>query len=48
VRAELDSDERSLYELIWIRTIASQMADARALRVTLRIGAHRVPASVRC
>ena len=40
VRAELDSDERSLYELIWIRTIASQMADARALRVTLRIGAQ--------
>ncbi|HEX7525358.1 MAG TPA: DNA topoisomerase, partial [Gaiellaceae bacterium] len=40
VRAELDSDERSLYELIWIRTIASQMSDARALRVTLKIGAR--------
>jgi DNA topoisomerase-1 len=40
VRAELDADERSLYELIWIRTIASQMADARALRVVLRIGAQ--------
>jgi DNA topoisomerase-1 len=40
VRSELDSDERSLYELIWIRTIASQMADARALRVTLKIAAE--------
>ena len=38
VRAQLDADERQLDELIWIRTIASQMAEhARALRVTLCI-----------
>src|SRR5947208_5319657 len=29
VRGELDRDEQSLYELIWMRTVASQMADAR-------------------
>ena len=29
VRGELDRDEQSLYELIWKRTVASQMADAR-------------------
>ncbi len=40
VRAELDADERALYELIWVRTISSQMTDARALRVTLRISAR--------
>jgi DNA topoisomerase-1 len=30
------SDERRLYELIWKRTVACQMADARIRRVTLR------------
>jgi DNA topoisomerase-1 len=39
VRDELDSDERQLYELVWIRTIACQMVDARARRVTVRLGA---------
>ena len=39
VRAELDADERQLYELVWIRTVACQMADARARRVTVRLGA---------
>ncbi|MCZ7535371.1 MAG: type I DNA topoisomerase [Acidimicrobiia bacterium] len=39
VAGELDGDERRLYELVWIRTIASQMADAKVLRTTLRIGA---------
>ena len=29
VRGELDRDEQNLYELIWMRTVASQMADAR-------------------
>src|SRR3954451_8482417 len=29
VAGELSPDERALYELIWIRTIASQMADAK-------------------
>ncbi len=39
VARELDSDERNLYELIWIRTIACQMADARGRRMTIRLGA---------
>jgi len=39
VAASLDPDERALYELVWIRAVASQMVDARALRVTLRLGA---------
>ncbi len=33
------ADERRLYDLIWKRTIASQMADARIRRVTLRLAA---------
>ncbi|HEX6312183.1 MAG TPA: type I DNA topoisomerase [Acidimicrobiia bacterium] len=39
VRAELDSDEVRLYELIWMRTIACQMADARGQKVALRMAA---------
>jgi DNA topoisomerase-1 len=39
VASELDADERRLYELIWIRTIASQMVDARGRRMTIRLGA---------
>ncbi len=39
VRAELDADEQRLYELIWIRTVASQMVDARGRKVTIRLGA---------
>jgi DNA topoisomerase-1 len=35
----LDRDEHALYELIWMRTIASQMADARGQTVSVRIGA---------
>ena len=37
VRSELGSDEFRLYELIWQRTVASQMADARGTTVSLRI-----------
>ncbi len=37
VRSELDSDEFRLYELIWQRTVASQMADARGTTLSLRI-----------
>jgi DNA topoisomerase I len=33
------ADERRLYDLIWKRTIACQMADARIRRVTLRLTA---------
>jgi DNA topoisomerase-1 len=39
VRSELDTDERNLYELIWIRTVACQMVDARGRRVAIRLGA---------
>ena len=39
VRGELDRDEQALYELVWKRTVASQMADARGQTVTLRLGA---------
>ena len=38
VRGELSRDEQQLYELIWMRTVASQMTDARGRRVTLRLG----------
>ena len=39
VRGELSRDEQQLYELIWMRTVASQMTDARGRRVTVRLGA---------
>ena len=39
VRRELDRDEHALYELIWMRTVASQMADARGQTVSVRLGA---------
>jgi DNA topoisomerase-1 len=38
VRGELSRDEYALYELIWMRTIASQMKDAEGQTVSLRIG----------
>ena len=38
VARELGRDELALYELIWKRTLASQMADARGLTVSLRFG----------
>jgi DNA topoisomerase-1 len=37
VRGELSRDEYALYELIWMRTIASQMKDAEGQTVSLRI-----------
>jgi DNA topoisomerase-1 len=39
VASELNRDEKALYELIWMRTIASQMKDAAGQTVSLRIGA---------
>jgi DNA topoisomerase-1 len=39
VRGELRGDELALYELIWRRTIASQMADAKGETVSVRLGA---------
>jgi DNA topoisomerase-1 len=37
VKNELDRDQHALYQLIWIRTIASQMKDAEGQTVSLRI-----------
>ncbi|MFL6137700.1 MAG: type I DNA topoisomerase [Frankiaceae bacterium] len=36
--SELSGDELRLYELVWQRTVASQMADARGVSVTVRVG----------
>src|SRR4051812_5567623 len=38
VSSELRGDEFRLYELIWKRTVASQMADARGSTATIRLG----------
>ncbi|WP_238421709.1 type I DNA topoisomerase [Gordonia sp. 'Campus'] len=37
VAGQLESDEFRLYELIWQRTVASQMADAKGTTLSLRI-----------
>ncbi len=37
VARELDGDDYRLYELIWQRTVASQMSDARGTTVSVRI-----------
>ncbi|WP_310405518.1 type I DNA topoisomerase [Nocardia kruczakiae] len=37
LHARLDQEEFRLYELIWQRTVASQMADARGTTLTVRI-----------
>jgi len=37
VRGELGNDEYRLYELIWQRTVASQMADATGQSVSIRV-----------
>ena len=39
VSGELSRDEFALYELIWKRTVASQMTDARGSAVSVRLGA---------
>lgn len=46
VRSELSNDEMRLYELIWMRTLASQMENARGNTATLRIGAQAGDESV--
>jgi DNA topoisomerase I len=38
VAGELRGDEFALYELIWKRTVASQMADARGATATVKLG----------
>ncbi|OBH26280.1 type I DNA topoisomerase [Mycobacterium sp. E1319] len=47
VRRELDGDEFRLYELIWQRTVASQMADARGTTLSLRISGQSTAAGTR-
>ncbi|TAL24414.1 MAG: type I DNA topoisomerase [Frankiales bacterium] len=37
---ELSGDEMRLYELIWQRTVASQMADAKGFTASVRLGAR--------
>jgi DNA topoisomerase I len=37
---QLSRDEHALYDLVWKRTLASQMEDARGQTVSLRIGAE--------
>jgi len=39
VRHQLTRDEASLYELVWMRTVASQMSDAVGESVQVRLGA---------
>jgi DNA topoisomerase-1 len=39
VGADVGRDEAALYDLIWKRTIASQMADAKGITVSVRLGA---------
>ena len=42
VARELSKDELALYELIWMRTIASQMEDARGQTVSVRLERSRL------
>jgi DNA topoisomerase-1 len=39
IKGELDRDELGLYELIWRRTLASQLVDAKGHTVSIRLGA---------
>jgi DNA topoisomerase I len=43
VQREVSRDEHALYELIWIRTLASQMEDAKGQTVSLRIAGASSP-----
>jgi DNA topoisomerase-1 len=43
VARELSGDQFRLYELIWKRTIASQMADATGSTASVRLGAEATP-----
>ena len=40
LEGQLDSDELRVYELVWKRTMASQMVDARLLRTSLEMSAQ--------
>jgi DNA topoisomerase-1 len=37
LRGKIESDDRRLYELIWKRTVACQMREARGQRITLQV-----------
>jgi len=39
IASQVGRDELALYELIWMRTLASQMEDARGQTVSIRLGA---------
>ena len=39
IKGELTAEEFKLYELIWMRTLAGQMAEARGRRMTVRLAA---------
>jgi len=45
VANELRGDELALYDLVWKRTVASQMADVRGKSVQVRLGATAGPAN---
>jgi DNA topoisomerase I len=45
VAGELTRDEVLLYELVWKRTVASQMVDARGSTATIRLGATTAAAA---
>ena len=45
VSGELNSQELALYRMIWQRTLASQMADATGVTVSVRLGAEAVDRS---
>ena len=46
VERELSRDEFRVYELVWMRTVASQMKDAQGRTVSLRIGGESSTAEV--
>ncbi|MBX7431244.1 type I DNA topoisomerase [Mycobacterium sp. Y57] len=46
LHSALDTDEFRLYELIWQRTVASQMADARGTTLSLRIAGTAVSRTI--
>ncbi len=47
VRRQLTGDEFNLYDLIWKRTVSSQMEDARGQTVSVRIARDRPPTAGR-
>ncbi len=48
LQGELNSQDMALYRLIWQRTLASQMADATGVTVSVRMGATSVHENTDC